>query len=246
MGMLSSFANPHRFLKLSEWLAPLLYGLGTLLIGWSVWKGLYVVPADAAQGGDIMRVMFVHVPFAWLAMSSYAAMAASSFVWFIWRHELADIAAKVIAPVGAVFTAICLVTGGVWGKPTWGTWWQWDDARMMSVLFMFFLFLGYIALRSSMESRKKAAMAGSILAMVGALNLPLIKFSVDMFTSLHQDASVITMEGPKMAAVYLWPLMSGALGWSLLFGALVLSAMRSEIWQRRAARLRAKYLAGEA
>ena len=200
------------------------------------------MPKDEYQGGDIMRVMFVHVPAAWLAMASYSALAIASFVWFVWRHELADIAAKAIAPIGAVWTAICLSTGSIWGKPTWGTWWQWDDARMMSVLFLFFLFLGYMALRAAMDSRQKAARAGAILAMVGAVNIPLIKFSVDLFTSLHQDASVITADGPKMAAVYLTPLLVSAIGHSLLFGGLVMTRMRTEIRQRRIARLHSREL----
>jgi heme exporter protein C len=200
------------------------------------------VPKDEYQGGDIMRVMFIHVPAAWLAMASYSALAIASFVWFVWRHELADIAAKAIAPMGATWTALCLATGSIWGKPTWGTWWQWDDARMMSVLFLFFLFLGYMALRAAMDTRQKAARAGAVLAMVGALNVPLIKFSVDLFTSLHQDASVITADGPKMAAVYLTPLLISALGHSLLFGGLVLTSMRTEIRERRIARLRAREL----
>jgi heme exporter protein C len=169
-------------------------------------------------------------------------LAIASFVWFVWRHELADIAAKAIAPVGAVWTALCLATGSIWGKPTWGTWWQWDDARMMSVLFLFFLFLGYMALRAAMDTRQKAARAGAILAMVGAINIPLIKFSVDLFTSLHQDASVITADGPKMAAVYLTPLLVSAIGHSLLFGGLVMTSMRTEIRERRIARLRSREL----
>lgn len=242
--MWSYFANPHKFLRLSDWLAPLFYGAGMLCILWSLWQGLWIVPKDEYQGGDIMRVMFIHVPAAWLSMASYSALAIASFVWFIWRHELADIAAKAIAPLGAVWTALCLATGSIWGKPTWGTWWQWDDARMMSVLFLLFLFLGYMALRASMDSRQKAARAGAILAMVGAINVPLIKFSVDLFTSLHQPASVITAEGPKMAAVYLTPLLVSGLGHALLFGGLVMTHMRTEIRQRRIARLTASALEG--
>lgn len=240
--MWSYFANPHKFLRLSDWLAPAFYALGTACILYGLWQGLWVVPKDEYQGGDIMRVMFIHVPAAWLAMASYSALAIASFVWFVWRHELADIAAKAIAPMGATWTALCLATGSIWGKPTWGTWWQWDDARMMSVLFLFFLFLGYMALRAAMDTRQKAARAGAILAMVGALNVPLIKFSVDLFTSLHQDASVITADGPKMAAVYLTPLLISALGHSLLFGGLVMTSMRTEIRERRIARLRAREL----
>ncbi|MCU0730320.1 MAG: cytochrome c biogenesis protein CcsA, partial [Hyphomonas sp.] len=132
--MWSYFANPHKFLRLSDWLAPLFYAVGAACIIYGLWQGLWVVPKDEYQGGDIMRVMFVHVPAAWLAMASYSALAIASFVWFVWRHELADIAAKAIAPLGATWTALCLATGAIWGKPTWGTWWQWDDARMMSVL----------------------------------------------------------------------------------------------------------------
>jgi len=240
--MWSYFANPHKFLRLSDWLAPLFYALGAACILYGLWQGLWVVPKDEYQGGDIMRVMFIHVPAAWLAMASYSALAIASFVWFVWRHELADIAAKAIAPLGATWTALCLATGSIWGKPTWGTWWQWDDARMMSVLFLLFLFLGYMALRAAMDTRQKAARAGAILAMVGAINVPLIKFSVDLFTSLHQDASVITADGPKMAAVYLTPLLVSALGHSLLFGGLVMTSMRTEIRERRIARLRAKEL----
>ena len=242
--MLSYFANPHKFLRLSDWLAPAFYTAGALCMAWGVWQGLWVVPKDEYQGGDIMRVMVIHVPAAWLAMASYSALAVASFVWFIWRHELADIAAKAIAPLGAVWTALCLATGSIWGKPTWGTWWQWDDARMMSVLFLFFLFLGYMALRAAMDTRQKAARAGAILAMVGAINVPLIKFSVDLFTSLHQDASVITADGPKMAAVYLTPLLISGLGHALLFGGLVMTRMRTEIRERRIARLTAAALEG--
>jgi heme exporter protein C len=233
-GFWSYFANPHQFLKLSDWLAPACYGLGALLILYGLVQGLFIVPPDDVQGGDVMRIMFLHVPAAWLSMASYLALALASLIWFVWRHELADSAAKAIAPLGALWTALCLITGSIWGKPTWGTWWQWDDARMMSVLFLFFLFLGYMALRAAMETRQKAARAGAILAMVGAINVPLIKFSVDLFTSLHQGPSVITAEGPKMASVYLVPLIASAIGHTLLFAGLVLTRMRTDIRTRRA------------
>ncbi|MCL4143461.1 UNVERIFIED_CONTAM: hypothetical protein GTU68_042650 [Idotea baltica] len=230
-------------MALSRWLAPVLYVLAAAMLGWGVWQGLTGVENDPRQGGDIMRVMFIHVPTAYLAMGSYVGLALASFVWFIWRHELADMAAKAMAPLGAMFTALCLMTGSIWGKPTWGTWWQWDDARMMSVLFMFFLFLGYIALRAAMESRQKAARAGAILAMVGIINIPLIKFSVDLFTSLHQDASVITAEGPKMAAAYLQIIGVNAFGMLALFTALTMTLMRADVWARKSARLQAQLLA---
>ena len=241
--MIRAFANPHRFMALSRWLAPLLLVLGAALALWSVWQGLWIVPQDDYQGGDIMRAMFVHVPSAWLAMASYMALAGASFVWFIWRHELADMAAKAVAPIGAAYTAMCLATGSIWGKPTWGTWWLWDDARMMSVLVMFFLFLGYMALRAAMETRQKAARAGAILAMVGAVNVPLIKFSVDIWSSIHQDASVLRLDGPAMPAVYLVPLLIGGLGHMLLFAGLTMQLMRAEVWQRRGDVLIARKLA---
>ncbi len=233
----SAFANPHQFFKLTHRLAPVCYALGGALILFGLMQGLFMVPSDGAQGGDVMRIMFLHVPSAWLAMASYLGLAIASFIWFIWRHELADSAAKAIAPLGAVWTALCLITGSIWGKPTWGTWWQWDDARMMSVLFLFFLVLGYMALRAAMETRQKAARAGAILAMVGAINVPLIKFSVDLFTSLHQGPSVITADGPKMASVYLVPLIASAIGHTLLFAGLVMTRMRTDIRERRASQI---------
>jgi len=230
--MLSYFANPHRFMTLSQRLQPWLFALAGGLVAYSVWQGLWVVRPEKYQG-DSARIMFIHVPAAWLAMASYTAMALASFTWFIWRHELADSAARALAPVGAAYTAICLATGAIWGKPTWGTWWQWDDARMVSVLVLLFLYLGYMALRAAMDTRQKAARAGAILAMVGAVNVPLIKFSVDIWASIHQSASVMRFDGPTMPAEYLWPLLLGAIGHTLLLGALVLTAMRADILRRR-------------
>ncbi len=241
--MFSYLANPHRFMKLSRPLVPVCYALATLLIGWSIWQALYIVPPEKYQG-DSARILYLHVPSAWLAMASYVGMAVASFVWFIWRHELADIAAKSIAPFGAMYTALCLLTGSLWGKLAWGTWFQWEDSRMVSVLVLFFLFLGYMALRAAMDSRQKAARASAILAMVGIINIPLIKFSVDAFTTLHQKASILTATGPKMPPEYYVPLFAGALGHTLLFAALVMMAMRTEIYLRKAEALRSQRLAG--
>ncbi len=231
--MIATFANPHRFMATSRWLEPAAYLLGGALIAWALHQGLWIVPAERYQG-DSARIMFVHVPAAWLGMGLYAGMALASFVWFVWRHELADIAAKSLAPVGAAFTAVCLMTGSVWGKPTWGTWWQWDDARMTSVLVLFFLYLGYMALRAAMPTRQKAARAGAILALVGAVNVPIIKFSVDIWASLHQPASVVRLDGPTMTADFLMPLLIGALGFALFAAALTLTTMRADIRNRRA------------
>lgn len=236
-------ANPGRFLRLADAVLPWTAIVAGVLILLGLYLALVAAPPDYQQG-DSVRIMYVHVPAAWLALFCYVAIAAASAVALVWRHPLAHLAAKAASPLGAGFTFLALVTGALWGKPTWGTWWQWDDARMMSVLFLFFLFLGYMALRAAMDSRQKAARAGAILAMVGAINVPLIKFSVDLFTSLHQPASVITADGPKMAAVYLAPLLVSALGHGLLFGGLVMTHMRTEIRQRRIARLTARALEG--
>ncbi|MCF6328248.1 MAG: heme ABC transporter permease CcmC [Henriciella sp.] len=240
--MWSILANPHRFMGFSRYAVPVCYVIGTLLFGWAMYQALWVVPPDAYQGGDIIRAMFIHVPSAWLCMGLYLGLAVSSFVWFIWRHELADIAARAIAPVGAGYTALCLATGSIWGKPTWGTWWLWDDARMMSVLVLFFLFIGYMALRAAMETRQKAARAGAILAMVGAINVPLIKFAVDIWSSLHQGPSVIRAEGPAMAMVYLNPLLISFLGQSLIVAAMVFTLMRAEVFGQQADALMARRL----
>ena len=233
MAMLSYLANPHRFMSFSKAATPWLYIAAGVLVGFSLWQALWVVSPERYQG-DSARIMFIHVPAAWLAMSTYAGMAIASFIWFIWRHELADTAAKAMAPIGAGYTAICLATGSIWGKPTWGTWWQWDDARMVSVLVLFFLYLGYMALRAAMDTRQKAARAGAILAMVGAINVPIIKFSVDIWASIHQGPSVIRAGGPAMPAEYLVPLLLGALGHTLLLVALTFTAMRTDIMSRRA------------
>ena len=232
--MWSILANPHRFMAFSKLAVPITAVIGLAFFGYSLWQGLYVVPTDEVQGGDIFRAMFVHVPSAWICMGLYVGLAVSSFVWFIWRHELADVAARAIAPIGAGYTALCLATGAIWGKPTWGTWWLWDDARMMSVLVLFFLFLGYMALRSAMETRQKAARAGAILAMVGVINVPLIKFSVDIWSSIHQGPSVIRADGPAMAWVYLQPLLIGFAGQLLFVSALVMLLMRAEIYSQQA------------
>lgn len=231
--MISTFANPHRFMQMSTRFNPWLFAAACVLIAYSLWQGLWVVRPELYQG-DSARIMFIHVPSAWLAMGSYAGLAGASFVWFVWRHELADMAAKAIAPIGAAYTAICLATGSIWGKPTWGTWWQWEDPRMTSVLVLLFLFLGYMAIRAAMETRQKAARTGAILAMVGIINVPIIKFSVDIWASIHQTASVVRLDGPSMPAEYLVPLLLGALGHLLLLTALVFTGMRGEIHGRKA------------
>ncbi|MEC7291043.1 MAG: heme ABC transporter permease CcmC [Pseudomonadota bacterium] len=240
--MWSILANPYKFMAFSKYAIPIGFTIGVVLFGYSLWQGLLVVPTDEVQGGDIFRAMFIHVPSAWLCMGLYTGLAIASFVWFIWRHELADVAARAIAPLGAAYTALCLATGAIWGKPTWGTWWLWDDARMMSVLVLFFLFLGYMALRAALETRQKAARAGAILAMIGVINVPLIKFSVDIWSSIHQGPSVIRADGPAMAAVYLEPLLIGFAGQLLFVSALVLILMRAEIYSQQTSVILARRL----
>lgn len=243
--MWSILANPYRFMRFSKPAIPVLVVVGAALFAYSLWQGLFVVPTDEVQGGHIFRALFIHVPSAWLCMGLYVGLAAASFVWFIWRHELADIAARAIAPVGAAYTALCLATGSVWGKPTWGTWWLWDDPRMMSVLVLFFLFIGYLALRAALDTRQKAARAGAILAMVGLVNIPIIRVSVDLWASIHQGPSVIRAEGPAMAWIYLQPLLIGFLGQGLIVGAIIMMLMRAEVFGQQADALMARRLAGE-
>ena len=254
--MLSYLANPLRFMRFSRLAVPISFALGALMIGWSLYNGLLVVPPDEKQGGDLMRAMFTHVPSAWLCMGLYAALAGASFVWFIWRHELADVAARAIAPIGAGYTALCFITGSIWGQKGWGAGWHnliLGDSRLMSVLVLFFLFLGYMALRAALETRQKAARAAAILAMVGIVNVPIIKVSVDMWqtTTIHQPSSVISIgspepraEGEGMNIVYLQQLLWGFGGHTLLAAAMVMMLMRSEVYTQQADRARALKLEG--
>ncbi|MEM1086654.1 MAG: heme ABC transporter permease CcmC [Pseudomonadota bacterium] len=240
--MWSILANPHRFMRFSKPIIPIVALIGALMFAYSLWQGLFVVPTDEVQGGHIFRALFIHVPSAWLCMGLYLGLAIASFVWFIWRHELADIAARAIAPVGTTYTGLCLATGSIWGKPTWGTWWLWDDPRMMSVLVLFFLFLGYMALRAAMDTRQKAARAGAILAMVGVINIPIIRVSVDIWSSIHQGPSVIRADGPAMDWIYLQQVLIGFIGQGLLIAGIVLLLMRAEVYKQQADALMARRL----
>jgi heme exporter protein C len=199
---------------------------------------LFVAPPDYQQGESV-RIMYVHVPAAYMASLVYAVVAAASAVALIWRHPLADIAAQEAAPLGAGFTLICLVSGSLWGEPMWGTWWVWD-ARLTSVLVLFFLYLGYLALIHAFDDPTRGAKAGAILALVGAVNLPIIKFSVDWWSTLHQPESIFRLGGPTIAASMLWPLGVMALGFTLFFVTLLLVRMRSRLL---AAKIRALRLA---
>jgi heme exporter protein C len=232
--MFFRLANPNRFMQWSAKLLPWCAVATALLLVVGIWLALFVAPADYQQG-EAVRIMYVHVPAAWMSSFVYAVMAISSAVALIWRHPLADIAAQAAAPLGAGFTLVCLVTGSLWGEPMWGTWWVWD-ARLTSVLVLFFLYLGYIALVNAFDEPTRGARAGAILALVGAVNLPIIKFSVDWWNTLHQPASVFRLGGPTIATSMLWPLLIMSLGFTMFFVTLLLVRMRSALM---AAKLRA-------
>jgi heme exporter protein C len=228
---LHRFANPGRFLRLSRRVLPWLMAPGAVITMIGLLWGLFLAPADWQQG-DASRIMYIHVPAAWLASAGYFSVAVCSFMSLVWRHPLADIAAAEISPVGAGFTALCLVTGSLWGKPMWGAWWVWD-ARLTSVLVLFFLYLGHIALVRAFDDPTRGARAGAILALVGVINLPIIKFSVDWWNTLHQPASIGLTGSPTIASSMLWPLMVCTIGYTLLFAALSLARMRAAVMERR-------------
>ena len=226
-----AYANPERFSRLARSLTPWLLGsaIGLLLAG--LFLGLFMAPPDYQQG-DAARIMYVHVPAAWMAMFVYGCMALASAVAFIWKHPLADVAAKASAPIGCIFTALALITGMLWGKPMWGAWWVWD-ARLTSVLILFFMYLGYIVLWNAIEDPARAARAARILALVGAINIPIIKFSVDWWNTLHQGATVFRADGPSITSSMLIPLLVMAVAYNILYAALLLIRMRAEIAERR-------------
>jgi len=225
------FANPARFMKLSGMLLPPLAVAAALLLGAGLYLALFVSPPDYQQG-EAVRIIYVHVPSAWMASLVYALVAAASVVGLVWRHPLAHIAAEQAAPLGAGFTFICLVSGSLWGEPMWGTWWVWD-ARLTSVLVLFFLYLGFIALVHAFDDRTRGSRAAAILAIVGVVNLPIIKFSVDWWNTLHQGASVFRLGGSTIYPTILIPLFIMAAAFTLLFATLLLAAMRNEILRRR-------------
>jgi heme exporter protein C len=226
-----SLANPTRFLGLVDRVVPLLTALTLILLGVGLYLAFFVAPPDYQQG-ETVRIMFVHVPAAWLAMFGYMLIATAALGTLIWRHPLADVAAKTAAPIGATFCFIALVTGSLWGKPMWGTYWVWD-ARLTSVLVLFLLYLGLIALWQAIEEPGRAGRAAAILALVGAINIPIIKFSVNWWNTLHQPASIIRLGGPTIDPSMLWPLLVMAIAFTLLFVLLHLLAMRAEILRRR-------------
>jgi len=226
-----SLANPTRFLTLVAAVVPWLTALTAILFATGLYLAFFVAPPDYQQG-ETVRIMFIHVPAAWLAMFGYMLIAVASLGTLIWRHPLADVAAKTAVPIGATFAFITLVTGSLWGKPMWGTYWVWD-ARLTSMLVLFLLYLGLAALWQAIEEPGRAGRAAAILALVGVINIPIIKFSVDWWNTLHQPASVIRLGGPTIDPSMLIPLAVMAIAFTVLFVVLHLVAMRAEILRRR-------------
>jgi heme exporter protein C len=231
MASIFEFANPKRFMDVSSKVLPWLSGVTAALLAAGLFLG-FTAPPDYQQG-DTVKIMFIHVPAAWTAMMAYGSLALASLFALVNRHPLADVAAKTAAPLGALFTALALITGSLWGRPMWGTYWVWD-ARLTSFLILLFLYLGYIALRNAIEDETRSARAGAILALVGIVNLPIIEFSVEWWPTLHQGESIVRMGGPLIAGVFLWPLGLMGLGYTLLFFTLWMIRMRTEILERRA------------
>lgn len=231
-----AYANPLRFQRIADAVYPWTAWATLLLAPLALYLALVVAPADYQQG-EAYRIIFVHVPAAWMSMFCYVCVATGSAVGLIWRHPLAEVAARAAAPVGAVFTAIALATGSIWGKPMWGTWWVWD-ARLTSVLILFFLYLGYIALHDAFEDPARGARAASILALVGVVNLPIIKFSVDWWNTLHQPASIMRLDGPALHPSMLWPLLLMALVFKLYFVTVLLLRIKAQLSERRIQNLR--------
>ncbi len=231
----SDLANPTRFVALANAVVPWLAGLSAIVLAIGLWLA-FSAPEDYQQGITV-RIMYIHVPFAWLAMMCYSIMAASAIGTLVWRHPLADVALKSAAPIGAVFTALSLITGSIWGKPMWGTWWVWD-ARLTSVFVLFLMYLGLIALTRALDDPGRSARAAAIVTLVGFINIPIIKFSVNWWNTLHQPASVLRLDGPTIDPSMLWPLLVMALGFTLLFFTLHLMAIRTEIWRRRVIAMR--------
>ena len=225
------FANPARFMRIAEPLLPWtsMGALAAILL--ALYFGIFSSPADYQQG-ETVRIMYVHVPAAWMALFAYTLMALASGSFLIWKHPLADLSAQAAAPIGAGFTAIALVTGALWGQPMWGTWWVWD-ARLTSVLILFFLYLGYMALVNGFDDPERGSRMGAILALVGFVNVPIIKFSVDWWNTLHQPASISRLDAPAIDTSMLIPLLLMALGFKLFFISILILRIKIQLLKKR-------------
>jgi len=230
--VLHRFANPNRFSRLAATILPWAATGTVILFAAGLYFALFASPADYQQG-DSVRIMYVHVPAAWIALACYSFIAAVSGVSLIWKHPLADVAARSAAPLGAGFTVIVLATGSLWGKPTWGTWWVWD-ARLTSVLVLLFLYLGHIALTHAFDNPARGAKAAAILALVGFVNIPIIKFSVEWWNTLHQPASLVRADGPAIDPSMLTPLLLMGVAFTFYFVTMLLVRMRADLAARKA------------
>jgi heme exporter protein C len=238
---LHALANPARFLRIARPLTPFLWWLGVALVAFGSWAGLTQTPPDYLQG-ETVRILYVHVPAAWLGMGGWSAIALASTAFLVWRHPLAEVAARAAAVPGATFAALCLVTGAIWGRPTWGTWWQWDG-RLTSMLLLFFVYLGFIALSSADRERGGDGRVPAIYGIAGTVLLPIIRYSVVWWNTLHQGPS-IGLTSSTIDRSLLWPLPIMLVGFSCLFGAIVLMRMRAILAAAKAeARLRRRALA---
>jgi len=223
-------ASPRSFFRFSEVVTPWVGGLAFILLAVSLYWGLVIAPTDYQQG-ESYRIIFIHVPAAWMSMFIYMVLAVSAGIGLIWRIKLADMVAAASAPIGAWFTFLALVTGSLWGKPMWGTWWVWDG-RLTSELILLFLYLGYMAMLSSIDDRRAASRSAAILALVGIVNIPIIHFSVEWWSTLHQPATITKLEKPSMDASMLWPLLLSALAFKLYYATVVLVRTRCEVLER--------------
>jgi heme exporter protein C len=227
---LIDLANPSRFRALADRVLPWL--VAATLVAFAIGVGqAYLAPDDYQQGATV-KIMFIHVPAAWLGIFGWVLMSLAALGTLVWRHPLADVAAKAAAPIGAAFTLMCLITGSLWGRPMWGTYWVWD-ARLTSVLVLFLMYLGVMALWRTIEDPTRAARVVAVLTLVGAINIPIIKFSVDWWNTLHQPASVLRLGGSTIHPSILMPLITMIVAFTLLFLTLHLAAMRNEILRRR-------------
>ena len=232
-----AFANPARFLKIARPATGWLLAVGVMLVAGGTFGGLFVTPPDYLQG-ETVRILYIHVPAAWLGMAGWGAIAAASVSQIVWRHPLAAVAGRAVAVPGATFAALCLATGSIWGRPTWGTWWEWDG-RLTSMLILLFLYLGYIGLAAAERERGGEGRMAALFGVVGAVNLPIIHYSVLWWRTLHQGQSISIAGGSSIAPELLWPLPLTVIGFSLLFAAVTLMRMRTELARiRLEARLR--------
>ena len=240
---LTQLANPTYFFRVARYAVPFFGSLAIIFLGFGLWYGLSV-PDDYLQGRAVL-IMFVHVPSVWLAMFAYIVMVSGALGVLVWRHPLADVAARCSAPLGATFTFLGLATGSIWGRPIWGTWWEWD-ARLTSFLVLFIIYLGLIALWNAIEEPARSARLAAVAVLVGAINIPIIRFSVDWFLTLHQPASILRSGGPSIDSVYLTPLFLMALSFLFIYLTLLLISMMTEVRRRRLRSLRRRLVMGSA